>query len=113
MAAKKENPKPGEQCCDFKSLVSVFKALSDETRQKILLTLEEEGEMQVGKLVEKLGISQPTMSHHLGVLRHADLVSDRRDGQFIYYDVNRKWLTGCCSDFLGRFSPGKGGKGCC
>jgi ArsR family transcriptional regulator len=102
---KKDNTEPKGSCnCDFKSLVSVFKALSDASRQKILLLLEDEGEMQVGRLVEKLGISQPTMSHHLGVLRHAGLVQDRREGQFIYYTVDRTWLSGCCDDFLSRFS---------
>ncbi|MHB1382426.1 MAG: ArsR/SmtB family transcription factor, partial [Thermoleophilia bacterium] len=58
----------GQSCCDFKSLVAVFKALSDENRQKILLSLEEEGELSVGQLVERFNLSQPTMSHHLGVL---------------------------------------------
>ena len=93
-------------CCDYKTLVAVFKALSDQTRQKILLTLEELGETRVSDLVVKLDISQPTMSHHLGVLKHAGLVEDRRDGQSIFYRVNRTWLTECCSGFLSRFSKG-------
>lgn len=89
--------------CDYKTLVGVFKALSDESRQKILLALEEEGELKVGDLAERFGISQPTMSHHLGVLRNAALVKDRRDGQSIYYSVNRKWLSDCCSGYLSHF----------
>jgi ArsR family transcriptional regulator len=93
-------------CCDYKTLVAVFKALSDESRQKILLTLEENGELRVSDLVERLNISQPTMSHHLGVLKHAGLVDDRRQGQSIYYVVNRKWLTDCCGGYLSRFRDG-------
>lgn len=89
--------------CDYKTLVGVFKALSDESRQKILLALEEQGEMHVAELVNKFGISQPTMSHHLGVLRNAGLVNDRRDGQFVFYSVNRRWLADCCGDYLSRF----------
>ena len=89
--------------CDYKTLVGVFKALSDESRQKILLALEEEGEMRVAELVERFSISQPTMSHHLGVLRNAGLVQNRRDGQSIYYSVNREWLTDCCGGYLSRF----------
>jgi len=90
-------------CCDFKALVSVFKALSDESRQRILLELEEAGETRVSDLVERLGVAQPTMSHHLSVLRNAGLVHDRREGQSIYYSVNRGWLTGCCGDYLAKF----------
>lgn len=97
--------KNGQQqpSCDYKTLVAVFKALSDESRQKILLALEEEGEMRVGDLVDRFGISQPTMSHHLGVLRNAGLVQDRRDGQSIYCSVNRQWLADCCGGYLSRF----------
>lgn len=94
----------GAACCDYKTLVGVFKALSDASRQKILLTLEKDGEMRVGELVDRLGISQPTMSHHLGVLKNVGLVEDRREGQSIYYHVNRGWLTECCSPFMSKFS---------
>ncbi|MFA6001105.1 MAG: metalloregulator ArsR/SmtB family transcription factor [Thermoleophilia bacterium] len=102
---EKEGEKNAEQpaCCDYKTLVGVFKALSDQTRQKILLTLEDLGETRVSDLVDRLGISQPTMSHHLGVLKNTGLVEDRRDGQSIYYRVNRIWLTECCSGFISRF----------
>lgn len=90
-------------CCDYKTLVAVFKALSDESRQKILLSLQEDGETRVSELVRRFGISQPTMSHHLGVLRQAGLVEDRRVGQSVYYAVNRQWLQRCCNDYLSRF----------
>jgi DNA-binding transcriptional ArsR family regulator len=93
----------GTPCCDYKTLVAVFKALSDESRQKILLSLQETGETRVSELVKRFGISQPTMSHHLGVLRQAGLVDDRRVGQSVYYDVNRQWLQRCCNDYLSRF----------
>lgn len=92
-------------CCDFKSLVSVFKALSDENRQKIMLALEEDGEMIVGELVERFNLTQPTMSHHLSVLKNAGLVNDRREGQFVYYAINRNWLSECCGDYLAHFGP--------
>lgn len=97
-----EDSQPGP-CCDYKTLVAVFKALSDESRQKILLSLEKDGETRVSELVRRFGISQPTMSHHLGVLRQAGLVEDRRVGQSVYYAVNRQWLKRCCNDYLSRF----------
>jgi ArsR family transcriptional regulator len=90
-------------CRDYKTLVGVFKALSDASRQKMLLLLEESGEMRVSDLVDRLGISQPTMSHHLGVLKHAGLVNNRRAGQSIFYSVNRGWLNECCSGFMSQF----------
>lgn len=102
---KKTNTGTAESCCDFKSLVAVFKALSDENRQKILLALEEDGEMSVGELVQRFGLSQPTMSHHLGVLKNAGLVTDRREGQFVFYAINRNWLSECCGDYLAHFGP--------
>jgi DNA-binding transcriptional ArsR family regulator len=108
MSTKKDtntNSPDVESCCDFKSLVSVFKALSDENRQKILLALEESGEISVGELVERFGLTQPTMSHHLGVLKNAGLVNDRREGQFVYYGINRNWLSECCGDYLSHFGP--------
>ena len=98
-----EQGSQGQSCCDYKTLVGVFKALSDASRQKILLTLEDLGETRVSDLVDRLGISQPTMSHHLGVLKGVGLVEDRREGQSIYYRVNRGWLTECCGDFMSRF----------
>lgn len=98
-----ENPETDAACCDYRQLVSVFKALSDETRQRLLVLLGEEGEQRVNDLVARFGISQPTMSHHLGVLKNAGLVSDRRQGQSVYYAVNRVWLTECCSGFFDRF----------
>ncbi len=90
-------------CCDYKTLVAVFKALSDESRQKILLSLEEKGEQSVTELVKQFDFSQPTMSHHLGVLKHSGLVDDHRRGQSVYYQVNRRWLQDCCSDYLSHF----------
>lgn len=105
MGTEPENVEEGQSYCDFKSLVSVFKALSDEHRQKILLALEEGGEMSVGHLVERFDLSQPTMSHHLGVLKNAGLVNDRRAGQFVFYTINRNWLSECCSDYLSHFGP--------
>ncbi len=91
---------------DYRTLVTVFKALSDETRQKVLVALSQSGEMKVNDLVRMFGVAQPTMSHHLGVLKNAGLVNDRREGQFIFYSVNRGWLVGCCGGFLAQFETG-------
>ena len=64
-----------------------FKALADPTRREILRMLRR-GEMTAGELAEPFGISKPSMSHHFAVLKAADLVTARRDGQQIYYALN-------------------------
>lgn len=66
---------------------SVFKALADPTRREILKLLND-GEKTAGELVDKFPISGPSMSHHFNILKQADLISARRDGQQIFYSLN-------------------------
>jgi ArsR family transcriptional regulator, repressor of sdpIR and other operons len=66
---------------------SVFKAFNDPTRREILRLLNG-GEMSAGQLAERFPISAPSMSHHFNVLKQADLVSTRREGQQILYSLN-------------------------
>jgi DNA-binding transcriptional ArsR family regulator len=66
---------------------AVFKALADPTRREILRLLNE-GEMTAGQLAQRFEISAPSMSHHFNVLKQADLISARRNGQQIYYSLN-------------------------
>lgn len=72
-----------------KDLVQVFKLLSDETRLRILLYLAREGELHVTALCDKLGQSQPAVSHHLALLRVAGLIEARRDGKHNFYSVRQ------------------------
>ncbi|MDG3003381.1 autorepressor SdpR family transcription factor [Paludisphaera mucosa] len=65
----------------------VFKALSDPSRRRILQLLGR-GEMTAGELATHFDMSKPSMSHHFAVLKDADLVTSRRDGQQIYYALN-------------------------
>ena len=73
-----------------KELVQVFKLLSDETRLRILLYLARQGELHVTALCDKLGQSQPAVSHHLALLRVAGLIEARRDGKHNFYSVRAK-----------------------
>ncbi len=68
----------------MRETTSLFKALSDETRIRIV-TLLTHGELCVCDLMEILGLPQSTVSRHLATLRHAGLVADRRQGVWIYY----------------------------
>lgn len=72
-----------------KDLVQVFKLLSDETRLRILMYLVREGELHVTALCDKLGQSQPAVSHHLALLRVAGLIEPRRDGKHNFYSVRQ------------------------
>ncbi len=69
-------------------LENLFLALSDKTRLR-LLALMADGEVPVGFLADRLGESQPKTSRHLAYLRNAGLVSARRDGKWIYYNLAR------------------------
>ena len=68
-------------------LETLFLALADKTRLR-LLALMADGEVPVGFLADQLGESQPKISRHLAYLRSAGLVSTRRDGKRIYYDID-------------------------
>jgi ArsR family transcriptional regulator, arsenate/arsenite/antimonite-responsive transcriptional repressor len=65
----------------------VFKALSDPTRREILRMLSR-GEKTAGELAEPFDMTKPSMSHHFSVLKEADLIRSRREGQQIYYALN-------------------------
>jgi ArsR family transcriptional regulator, arsenate/arsenite/antimonite-responsive transcriptional repressor len=64
-----------------------FKAIADPTRLEILRILRR-GEMTAGDLAEHFDTTKPTMSHHFAVLKEADLLTSRRDGQQIWYGLN-------------------------
>lgn len=64
-----------------------FKALADPTRREILRLLRR-GEMTAGNLAERFDMTKPTMSHHFSVLKDADLLTSRREGQTIWYGLN-------------------------
>lgn len=66
---------------------SIFKALNDETRRQILELLRE-SDLSAGEIAEHFQISKPSISHHLEILKNADLISQKKKGQFIIYSLN-------------------------
>jgi ArsR family transcriptional regulator len=64
-----------------------FKALADPTRREILRLLAK-GELTAGELSERFDMSKPSVSHHFSVLKEAELIRSRRDGQKIIYSLN-------------------------
>ena len=69
------------------SLQSTMRALSDPTRREILELLKK-GSLSAGEITEHFPVTAAAVSRHLGVLREADLIRDRREGKFIYYELN-------------------------
>lgn len=66
---------------------TVFKALNDPTRREILQLLQQK-DLTAGEIVEQFDISGPSISHHLDLLKQANLVTAEKNGQFIYYSLN-------------------------
>jgi len=90
-----------------------FKALADPTRREILALLRK-GERTAGDLAEKFDMTKPSMSHHFAVLKEADLVASRREGQQIWYTLNTSVvedLMAWAMDLIGEGqTPGVEGK---
>jgi ArsR family transcriptional regulator len=82
--------------------VEFCKALADDTRQRILVMLLGE-ELCVGDIVDAFHMSQPTISHHLGVLKQFSLVTSRKEGKQVFYAINRDNVVECCGQLMAKF----------
>jgi len=65
----------------------VFKALNDPTRREILELLRDQ-DLTAGEIAEAFSISKPSISHHLDLLKRADLVGSEKRGQYVHYHLN-------------------------
>ncbi|MEO8357880.1 MAG: metalloregulator ArsR/SmtB family transcription factor [Chloroflexota bacterium] len=80
------------------------KAIADETRQKIM------SEccccwLSVNEIVARMDVSQPTVSHHLAILREAGLVNIREEGKQTFYTLNQENIAVCCGQIMLKFAP--------
>ena len=80
------------------------KALADDTRQKIM-SLCCCCWLNVGEIVAAINVSQPTVSHHLSILRSAGLVNARREGKQVYYTLNQSRMAAECCTLAETFAP--------
>jgi ArsR family transcriptional regulator len=78
---------------------SLFKALNDETRRQIVDLLKDK-DMNAGEISSHFNISKPSISHHLDILKRADLISSEKKGQFIQYSLNTSILEDLLSWIL-------------
>ena len=86
------------------SPVEFAKALADPTRQEIMALICCR-ELSVGDIVDVVGVSQPTVSHHLAILKEAGLVSIRNEGKHAYYTLNQSRVVLCCGNLIEVFAP--------
>ena len=85
--------------------VEFAKALADETRQKIMQACCCRWR-SVNELVEDMdGITQPTVSHHLAVLKEVGLVEARHEGKQTFYTLNQSRVVACCGQLMVVFAP--------
>jgi DNA-binding transcriptional ArsR family regulator len=83
------------------------KALADETRQKIMKLCCCKW-LSVSEIVDHLSVTQPTVSHHLSILREAGLVEVREEGKQTFYKLNQKRITVCCGQLQANFASENG-----
>ncbi|MGH2627572.1 MAG: ArsR/SmtB family transcription factor [Anaerolineales bacterium] len=84
--------------------VHFAKALADETRQRIMASCCCRW-LSVNEIVERSGVTQPTVSHHLAILRQAGLVDVRPDGKQTFYSLNQDRVAMCCGMIVQVFAP--------
>ena len=82
--------------------VEFCKALADDTRQQILVMLLD-GEKCVSDIVDAFQMTQPTISHHLNVLKQLNLVVSRKEGKQVFYDINHDNVVSCCGQLMAKF----------
>jgi DNA-binding transcriptional ArsR family regulator len=83
--------------------LELFRALADTTRQEILQLLAEH-ERSVSNICNEFeDMTQPTISHHLQILKRCELVDTQRKGKMIYYSINKRVLRNGIEEFIARF----------
>ena len=88
----------------MKTASRIFRALADPTRRQILQDLKER-ELAAGEIAARFSISGPSISRHLSILKSADLVSERREGNRIFYRLEPEPIAGAVGDFLSAVCP--------
>ena len=89
---------------DGPDIARIARVISDPTRQGLMRLLCCRW-LCVSDLVDHLGVTQPTVSHHLSVLRGSRLVQLRRDGKQVFYTLNQDEVTVCCGRIMSTLAP--------
>ncbi len=79
-----------------------FKAISDQNRVKIMELLKDK-ELNVSEICAHFDMQQPSVSHHLSVLKNANIVSSTKRGKEVYYHLDSICIVNCCNGFQEQF----------
>ena len=91
------------QIWSFMNPVQFYKCLADETRLRCLLLIMDQQELCVCELMQAMNESQPKISRHLAQLRSCELLTDKRQGQWVFYSINTnlpEWAVSVLSQTL-------------
>jgi DNA-binding transcriptional ArsR family regulator len=88
----------------MKTASRIFRALADPTRRQILQELKDK-ELSAGEIGGRFTISGPSISRHLSILKSADLVTERREGNRIFYRLEPDQVVNAVGDFLSAICP--------
>ncbi len=85
---------------------NTFKALADPTRREIIRMLSDKN-MNAGDIASAFNMSKPSISHHLNILKNAELISGERDGQNIIYSINSSVMQELINELMTLFQVGE------
>lgn len=77
-----------------------LRALSDKTRQEIIMLFTAKKELRANDVAKNFALSRPTISHHLNLMKRSGLLNSRKNGKEIYYSLNKKHIIELLSSIL-------------
>jgi ArsR family transcriptional regulator len=81
-----------------------FRAIHNRQRQMILDIIKNHKEIHANGIVEKVNLSQPTVSHHLKILSDASIIKATRVGKEVVYSIDKESIHECCGGFMDKFA---------
>ena len=87
-----------------KQIIQFGKAIADPTRQEIMKQLCCEW-ITISDLAQRVGIKQPTATHHISILHEAGLIIKRKEGKHLYCTLDQAMVTVCCGELVSNFAP--------
>jgi ArsR family transcriptional regulator len=102
-------PKPAKRpTLTMRQFEAVAKALADPRRMALLESIGSQNEYSCQQLCKESGVSKGTVSHHMKELARAGLIAERREGQFMFYEVCRETLAAYTAELMRRVAPAGG-----
>jgi ArsR family transcriptional regulator, arsenate/arsenite/antimonite-responsive transcriptional repressor len=92
------------KCFCPKKWLNFFYAIHHHHRQMILDIIKSHGEINASGIISRVGISQPTVSHHLKILCDAQVLKTKKVGKEVIYSINDLSIKNCCNGFMHKFT---------